>query len=157
MYPFRRAAVTSLAAVTLLGIACSGGNTKTEGTPAKASTATMATATAAASATTATPAAAATAAAKAAPALSTPGTDGTVRAAISGGKLPTLAVKVGATITFVNEDAFAHTATSDDGSTFDSQSLKPSGGTFKFTVSKAGTFTYACTIHPDMKASITVQ
>lgn len=157
MHPFRWAAVTSLAAVTLLGVACSGGDAKTEATPAKASTATTATATAATSTTTATAAAAATAVAKAAPALSTPGADGTVRAAISGGKLPTLAVKAGATVTFVNEDAFAHTATSDDGSTFDSQPLKPSGGTFKFTASKAGTFTYACTIHPDMKASITVQ
>ncbi len=144
MHPFRWAAVTSLAAVTLLGVACSGGDAKTEATPAKAST------------TTATPAAA-TAAVPSAPALSTPGADGTVRAAISGGKLPTLAVRADVMVTFVNEDAFAHTATSDDGSTFDSQPLKPSGGTFKFTASKAGTFTYACTIHPDMKASITVQ
>ncbi|RJQ13145.1 MAG: amidase [Dehalococcoidia bacterium] len=94
---------------------------------------------------------------KAAPALSTPGADGAVRAPISGGKLPTLVVKAGTTVTFVNEDAFAHTTTSDDGSTFDSQPLTPNGGTFKFTASKTGTFTYACTIHPDMKASITVQ
>lgn len=152
MQPIRWAIVTSLA-VALLSVACSSDDTTTDAPPTTGTTA----ATATSAPTSAATPAAATAAAKTAPALSTPGADGTVQATISGGKLPTLAVKVGSVVAFVNQDAFAHTATSDDGSTFDSQSLAPSGGTFKFTASKAGTFTYACSIHPDMKGSITVQ
>lgn len=143
-------------AAAAVGAACSAGS-KDAVVPAASTAAATASGTSAPSPAAPSPTAAATAAAKAAPALSTPGTDGTVHATISGGRLPTLAVKSGTVVVFVNEDALAHTATSDDGSTFDSQSLSPGGGSFKFTASKAGTFSYVCSIHPDMKGTLTVQ
>ena len=72
----------------------------------------------------------------------------------------TLTVKVGTTVTWTNMTQAPHTVTSDDGKTFDSGSanpISPSGGTFSFTFTKAGTFTYHCQIHPFMKATIIVQ
>ena len=72
----------------------------------------------------------------------------------------TLTVKVGTTVTWTNMTQAPHTVTSDDGKTFDSGSsnpISPSGGTFSFTFSKAGTFAYHCQIHPFMKATIIVQ
>lgn len=67
----------------------------------------------------------------------------------------TLEVSVGATVTWTNNDSATHTVTGDDGS-FDSGNLD-TGKTFSFTFSKAGTFTYHCKIHPNMKATITVK
>jgi plastocyanin len=72
----------------------------------------------------------------------------------------TLTVTVGTTVTWTNMTQAPHTVTSDDGKTFDSGSsnpVSPSGGTFSFTFTKAGTFTYHCQIHPFMKAIIIVQ
>lgn len=72
----------------------------------------------------------------------------------------TLTVKVGTTVTWTNMTQAPHTVTSDDGKTFDSGSsnpISPGGGTFSFTFTKAGTFTYHCQIHPYMKATIIVQ
>ena len=66
-----------------------------------------------------------------------------------------LAVSVGDTIVWTNDEtAVGHTATSDDG-LWDSKVLSP-GETFEFTFTEAGTFTYFCTIHPSMQASVTV-
>jgi plastocyanin len=65
-----------------------------------------------------------------------------------------LTVPVGATVTWTNKDPAEHTVTADDGS-FESQKL-PTGQTFSQTFAKAGTFSYHCTIHPTMTASITV-
>ena len=52
-----------------------------------------------------------------------------------------------------------HTATSDDGSTFNSQDKVTGnkGDKYQFTFTKAGTFPYHCTFHANMKGSITVQ
>ena len=53
-----------------------------------------------------------------------------------------------------------HTVTSDDGTTFDSQSKGVTGNKgdkFQFTFTKAGTYKYHCTFHADMLGSITVQ
>jgi plastocyanin len=61
---------------------------------------------------------------------------------------------VGETVTFVNDDEIAHTATADDG-TFDSGTLEP-GASFDFTAEKAGTFSYLCEFHPGMTGTITV-
>jgi len=63
-------------------------------------------------------------------------------------------LKVGDTITFVNDDEIAHTATADDG-TFDSGTMEP-GATFDFTAEKAGTISYLCEFHPGMTGTITV-
>ena len=67
----------------------------------------------------------------------------------------TLEVPVGATVDWSNQDSTAHTVTADDGS-FDSKSLA-SGQGFSRTFPTAGTFTYHCSIHSSMKATITVK
>jgi plastocyanin len=66
-----------------------------------------------------------------------------------------LTVKVGTTVTWRNSTGAPHTVTSDDGTTFNG--MLPTGGTFTFTFTKAGTFPYHCNIHPYMKAMIIVQ
>lgn len=152
MHSIRWASLTACAAITLLGIACASEDAK----PAATATAT-ASAPAAAPTTATAPAAASPAAGPATiPPVTAAGPDGTVKALISGFKLPTLTVKAGTVVEFVNQDTTAHTATSDDGTTFDSGSLSQNQ-TSKFTASKAGTFAYACSIHPDMKGFIIVQ
>jgi len=65
-----------------------------------------------------------------------------------------LTVKVGATVTWTNTSSAPHTVTSDTGAF--NGSLGGSGATFKFTFTRAGTFSYHCSIHPYMKATITV-
>ena len=72
----------------------------------------------------------------------------------------TITIKVGTTVTWTNNTSAPHTVTSDDGKTFDSGVNTPigaNGGTFSFTFTKAGTFTYHCQIHPFMKATVIVQ
>ena len=67
----------------------------------------------------------------------------------------TLKITVGTTVVWKNTTQVDHTATSNDGKTFNSGIIAP-GGTFKFTFKKAGTFAYHCQIHPFMKATIIV-
>ncbi len=72
----------------------------------------------------------------------------------------TITIKVGTTVTWTNNTSAPHTVTSDDGTTFDSGTSNPiaaNGGTYSFTFTKAGTFTYHCQIHPFMKATVIVQ
>lgn len=66
----------------------------------------------------------------------------------------TLTVKVGDTVSWTNGSGTPHTVTADDGS-FDSGTVN-AGTPFQQTFSAAGTFSYHCTIHPSMKATITV-
>jgi plastocyanin len=63
-------------------------------------------------------------------------------------------VKVGDTVTFVNADPIAHTATADDKS-FDSGTLDQ-GAKFSFKAEKAGTISYVCEFHPGMTGTINV-
>ncbi len=66
-----------------------------------------------------------------------------------------LTVSVGDTITWTNdENGIPHTTTADEG-LWDSATLRPDD-TFAFTFTEAGTFTYFCSIHPAMRAMITV-
>jgi plastocyanin len=68
-----------------------------------------------------------------------------------------ITVKVGTTITWTDKDGTSHTVTSVSGpASFDSGRLNPSGGTFKFTFSQAGTYSYHCMIHPSMTATVIV-
>lgn len=67
----------------------------------------------------------------------------------------TLTVKKGTEVTFANQDSVKHSATSDDGS-FDT-GLLAKGESGSVTFDKAGTFTYHCTPHPYMKATIVVE
>ena len=65
-------------------------------------------------------------------------------------------VSVGDTITWTNEDGFAHTVTSnDDNSDFDSGNLAE-GDTFEMSFDEAGEYAYICTIHTQMKATVVV-
>jgi plastocyanin len=67
----------------------------------------------------------------------------------------TVTVKVGATVTWTNQDSANHTVTGDDGS-WTSESLAK-GATFSFTFDKAGTYAYHCAVHSLMKGNIVVQ
>ena len=67
----------------------------------------------------------------------------------------TLTVKQGSSVTVTNEDSAAHTATSDDGTTFDTGSLNQ-GASQTITLHEPGTYPYHCSIHPFMKAKIVV-
>jgi plastocyanin len=67
----------------------------------------------------------------------------------------TLEVAAGTTVTWTNQDSTSHTVVADDGS-FKSDPLG-TGATFTQTFATAGTFTYHCSIHPSMKATITVK
>jgi plastocyanin len=62
-------------------------------------------------------------------------------------------VKVGDTVSFVNQDEIAHTATADG--TFDSKTLEQGAG-FDFTATKAGKIDYVCLFHPGMTGTINV-
>ena len=65
-------------------------------------------------------------------------------------------VKVGQKITWTNADTTDHNVTADSGADFKSDNFGE-GGTFEFTADKAGKIAYECTLHPGMKANITVQ
>ena len=66
-----------------------------------------------------------------------------------------LTVKAGTTVTWTNKDPMAHTVTADDGS-FDSGTMK-TDATYSHAFTKAGTFSYYCSPHPFMKATVIVQ
>jgi plastocyanin len=63
-------------------------------------------------------------------------------------------VPVGTTVTWTNEDAAPHTATSVD-KIWDSNILQQ-GETFSFTFEEAGTFEYLCSLHPAMVGQVIV-
>lgn len=65
-----------------------------------------------------------------------------------------ISITVGDTVTWTNEDGFAHTVTADDDS-FDSGNLD-SGATFEQTFDEAGEFAYHCNIHPQMTGTVSV-
>jgi plastocyanin len=65
-----------------------------------------------------------------------------------------LTATVGATITWSNTGAVAHTVTADDGVSFDSGSMDPQAS-FTFTPDTPGIYTYHCTFHPWMTGSFT--
>ena len=96
--------------------------------------------------------AAATTAAKAPAAAETAGT--TVEMTNTTFKPQSIDVKVGDTVTFVNKDEIAHTATAGDGS-FDSKTME-AGASFTFKPTKAGQIAYVCNFHPGMTGTINV-
>ncbi len=66
-----------------------------------------------------------------------------------------MTVTKGTIVTWQNDDGVGHSATSDVGR-WDTRIIPPGGSaTVKFDT--AGTFAYHCSVHPMMKASITVQ
>jgi plastocyanin len=62
-----------------------------------------------------------------------------------------LTVSVGDTVTFTNNDAAPHTATSN---AFDTGTLRK-GESNSVTISASGSFAYKCNFHPAMKGSVT--
>lgn len=66
-----------------------------------------------------------------------------------------LTVKVGDTVTWTNQDSVGHSATADDKS-FDTGILGQ-GKSGTITFSKAGTYTYYCSVHTSMSGTIVVQ
>lgn len=66
-----------------------------------------------------------------------------------------LTVKAGTTVTWLNEDAQAHTVT-DVGGAFDS-GLLGKGDTWSYTFDAVGEFEYFCTPHPWMRAKVIVE
>lgn len=73
---------------------------------------------------------------------------------------PAITVAVGTTVTWTNTDSSPHTATSGaspsaDG-VFDTDIIKQ-GQSKTVKLSKAGTFTYYCALHPFMQATVTVR
>ena len=64
-------------------------------------------------------------------------------------------VGVNNTVTWTNKDNLPHTVTADDGS-FSSGNLNPTNQ-FSWTFSKPGTYSYHCSYHPWMKATIIVK
>lgn len=74
---------------------------------------------------------------------------------------PDLTIAAGTTVTFMNGDAFKHTAangtngTPAAGSLFDLQLEAGASGSYTFT--EPGTYQVTCTLHPTMNMTITVQ
>jgi len=67
----------------------------------------------------------------------------------------TLKIKAGDSVTWTNQDSIGHSATADDKS-FDTGILaQGQSGTITFT--KAGEYTYHCSLHPNMQGTIIVQ
>jgi len=66
-----------------------------------------------------------------------------------------LTVATGTTVTWSNNDAIAHTSTSNT-SGWNSGTIAP-GGRFSFTFQTPGTYAYHCTIHPGMVGTVVVQ
>jgi plastocyanin len=62
-------------------------------------------------------------------------------------------LRVGETVSFVDKDEIAHTATADG--SFDSGTLRE-GKRFVFKATKAGTINYVCVFHPGMTGVIDV-
>jgi plastocyanin len=61
-------------------------------------------------------------------------------------------VKVGQTVKWVNQDDVPHNV---EGGPLHSKTFTK-GGSYSFTPKKAETISYVCTIHPNMKATLTV-
>jgi plastocyanin len=67
----------------------------------------------------------------------------------------TLTVPVGATVTWTNSDDIPHTAVSTDG-VFKSK-VMDTDEKFSYTFTKAGTYSYYCSIHPKMTGTVVVK
>jgi plastocyanin len=67
-----------------------------------------------------------------------------------------ITVKAGTTVTWTNSDQDPHTVTSDGkAGPLNSKPLNQ-GDTYQYTFTVPGTFSYLCTIHPFMTATVTV-
>ncbi len=67
----------------------------------------------------------------------------------------TITVPVGTTVTWTNSDDIPHTAVSTDG-VFKSK-VMDTDEKFSYTFTKAGTYSYYCSIHPKMTGKVVVK
>jgi plastocyanin len=67
-----------------------------------------------------------------------------------------MSVNVGDTVVWTNQDSAPHTVTVSSGPANFSSATLQKGQTFSFKFAKAGTYSYYCSVHPDMKATVTV-
>jgi plastocyanin len=67
-------------------------------------------------------------------------------------------IKAGTKVTWTNNSVAPHTVTSDTGApaAFDSGTVSASGGTFSFTFTTPGTYTYHCNFHAYMQGTVVV-
>ena len=65
-----------------------------------------------------------------------------------------LSVARGDTVVWVNKDPFPHTVTAKGA--FDSREIA-AGKSWKYTPRTAGMFDYVCSLHPNMKGTLTVK
>jgi plastocyanin len=69
----------------------------------------------------------------------------------------TMTVKAGQKVTVTNKDSMAHTLTDKVNHKFDTGNIPANGGTGTFTApTKAGTYKFGCTYHPNMAGTLTV-
>jgi plastocyanin len=68
----------------------------------------------------------------------------------------TVTVKRGTRLTVTNRDSAAHTATADDGHSFDTGNLA-TGASKTITVTRPGAYAYRCAIHPYMHGELIVK
>lgn len=71
-------------------------------------------------------------------------------------KPETVTVKAGTKVTWMNHDTAPHTATDSAGGGFDTGTLRK-GDKKTLKLEKPGTYAYACSFHPFMKATVTVR
>ena len=69
---------------------------------------------------------------------------------------PTLTVKAGTTVTWINKDDIPHGIASDDNAFARSKALD-TDDRFSFTFTTPGTYKYFCYVHPHMTGTIVVQ
>jgi plastocyanin len=67
-----------------------------------------------------------------------------------------ITIERGTRVRWINKDSTAHTATANNGRSFDSGRLGP-GQRYSHTFKSAGKKSYHCEIHPDMRASVVVK
>lgn len=68
----------------------------------------------------------------------------------------TLTVKVGDTVTWVNQDTADHNAVAESDPKLKSE-LFGKGGKYEYKATKAGTIEYVCTVHPGMEGTLVVE
>jgi plastocyanin len=93
------------------------------------------------------------------PAATTPvEAGGTVEISMKGFQFDPTSVtaKVGQTVKWTNDDTADHNVVATEGENFKSDNFGK-GGTFEYKLDKAGTISYVCTLHSNMKATITVE
>jgi plastocyanin len=66
-----------------------------------------------------------------------------------------ITVPVGTTVTWINSDDIPHTAVSTDG-VFKSK-VMDTDDKFSYTFTKAGTYSYYCSVHPKMTGQVVVK